>query len=101
MMLNAAGGNLSIRYGLRGINYSVATACASANNAIGDALKAIQHGEADVGHRRDRSGHHADGPERLSEHEGPLDAQRRPRARPAGRSTPTATASSSAKGPAF
>jgi 3-oxoacyl-[acyl-carrier-protein] synthase II len=48
MMLNAAGGNLSIRYGLRGINYSVATACASANNAIGDALKAIQHGGNDV-----------------------------------------------------
>ena len=48
MMLNAAGGNLSIRYGLRGINYSVATACASANNAIGDAMKAIQHDELDV-----------------------------------------------------
>ena len=48
MMLNAAGGNISIRYGLRGINYSVATACASANNAIGDALQAIQHGDADV-----------------------------------------------------
>jgi 3-oxoacyl-[acyl-carrier-protein] synthase II len=47
-MLNAAGGNLSIRYGLRGINYSVATACASANNAIGDALQAIQHSNADV-----------------------------------------------------
>ena len=48
MMLNAAGGNLSIRYGLRGINYSVATACASANNAIGDAFQAIQHNIADV-----------------------------------------------------
>ena len=48
MMLNAAGGNLSIRYGLRGINYSVATACASANNAIGDAMQAIQHGALDV-----------------------------------------------------
>jgi 3-oxoacyl-[acyl-carrier-protein] synthase II len=48
MMLNAAGGNLSIRYGLKGINYSVATACASANNAIGDALYAIQRGTADV-----------------------------------------------------
>ena len=48
MMLNAAGGNLSIRYGLRGINYSVATACASANNAVGDAMQAIQRGVADV-----------------------------------------------------
>ena len=48
MMLNAAGGNLSIRFGLKGVNYSVATACASANNAIGDALRSIQHGESDI-----------------------------------------------------
>src|SRR5436305_11437955 len=48
MMLNAAGGNISIRYGLRGINYSVATACASANNAIGDAPLTIQRGNTDV-----------------------------------------------------
>ena len=48
LMLNAAGGNLSIRYGLRGPNYTVATACASATNAIGDAFKAIQHGDADM-----------------------------------------------------
>lgn len=48
MMLNAAGGNLSIHFGLRGPNYSVATACASATNAIGDAFRAIQHGEAEV-----------------------------------------------------
>ncbi len=48
LMLNAAGGNISIKYVLRGPNYSVATACASATNAIGDALKAIQYGNADV-----------------------------------------------------
>jgi 3-oxoacyl-[acyl-carrier-protein] synthase II len=48
LMLNAAGGNLSIQYGLRGPNYTVATACASATNAIGDALKTIQYDEADV-----------------------------------------------------
>ena len=48
LMLNAAGGNLSIKYGLRGINYTVATACASATNAIGDALMTIQNGDADV-----------------------------------------------------
>ena len=48
LMLNAAGGNLSIKYGLRGINYTVATACASATNAIGDALKVIQDGTCDV-----------------------------------------------------
>ena len=48
LMLNAAGGNISIKYGLRGPNYTVATACASATNAIGDALKSIQYDEADV-----------------------------------------------------
>jgi len=48
LMLNAASGNISIRYGLRGPNCSVATACASGNNAIGDAFKAIQYNDADV-----------------------------------------------------
>jgi 3-oxoacyl-[acyl-carrier-protein] synthase II len=48
MMLNAAGSNLSMRYGLRGPNYTVVTACASATNAIGDAYRAIQHNEAEV-----------------------------------------------------
>lgn len=48
LMLNAAGGNISIKYGMRGPNYTVATACASATNAIGDALKTIQYDDADV-----------------------------------------------------
>ncbi len=48
LMLNAAGGNISIRYGIRGPNYTVATACASATNAIGDALRAIQYDDADM-----------------------------------------------------
>ena len=48
LMLNAAGGNLSIRYGIKGPNYTVATACASATNAIGDAFKTIQYDDADV-----------------------------------------------------
>ncbi len=48
LMLNAAGGNLSIRFGIRGPNYTVATACASATNAIGDAFKAIQYDDADI-----------------------------------------------------
>jgi 3-oxoacyl-[acyl-carrier-protein] synthase II len=48
LMLNAAGGNISIRYGIRGPNYTVATACASATNAIGDAFKTIQYDDADV-----------------------------------------------------
>jgi 3-oxoacyl-[acyl-carrier-protein] synthase II len=48
MMLNAAGGNLSITYGLRGPNYAVATACASATNAMGDALRSIRLGETSL-----------------------------------------------------
>ncbi len=48
LMLNAASGQLSIEFGLRGPNYAVATACASATNAMGDAFKSIQHDEADL-----------------------------------------------------
>ncbi len=48
LMLNAAGGNLAIRFGLRGPNFAVATACASANNAMGDAFQMIQNGISDI-----------------------------------------------------
>jgi 3-oxoacyl-[acyl-carrier-protein] synthase II len=48
LMVNAASGHVSIQYGLRGPSAAVATACASAANAIGDAFKAIQYDDADV-----------------------------------------------------
>jgi len=48
LMVNAASGNISVRWKLRGPNSAVATACASANNAIGDAYRLIQLGHADV-----------------------------------------------------
>jgi 3-oxoacyl-[acyl-carrier-protein] synthase II len=48
MIANNAGGTISIHFELRGPNTTVATACASAANAIGDALRAIQWGYADV-----------------------------------------------------
>jgi len=48
MIANAAAGNISIQFGLCGLNTAVATACASAANATGDALRAIQGGYADV-----------------------------------------------------
>ena len=48
MMVNAAGGNISIVYGLRGPNYAVATACASATNAMGDAFRSVRMGETDL-----------------------------------------------------
>jgi 3-oxoacyl-[acyl-carrier-protein] synthase II len=48
MIVNAAPGVISIHFGLSGPNTAVATACASAAHAIGDALRAIQHDQADV-----------------------------------------------------
>jgi len=48
MMLNAAGGNLSIFYRLQGPNFAIATACASATNAMGEAMRSIRLGETDV-----------------------------------------------------
>ena len=48
LMVNAASGQVSIRWGLRGPNSAIATACASAANAIGDAFKLVQYGHADV-----------------------------------------------------
>jgi 3-oxoacyl-[acyl-carrier-protein] synthase II len=48
LIVNAASGNISVRFGLRGPNSAVATACASGSNAIGDAFKLIQNDMADV-----------------------------------------------------
>ncbi len=48
MMPNAAPGNIAIHFGLCGPNTAVGTACASASNAISDALRAMQRDEADI-----------------------------------------------------
>jgi len=48
LMVNAASGNISILVGARGLNTAVATACASATHAMGDALNAIRRGACDV-----------------------------------------------------
>ena len=48
LMVNAATGNISVQFGLKGPSSAVATACASASNAIGDAFRLIQHNVADV-----------------------------------------------------
>lgn len=43
-----AAGHVSMRYGMRGPNYCTVSACASSAHAIGEALRIIQRGEADV-----------------------------------------------------
>jgi len=48
LMVNSASGHVSSIYGVKGPNFAVATACASAANSIGSALRAIQYGDADV-----------------------------------------------------
>lgn len=48
MIVNAAGGHVSIEFGLCGPNTTVATACASAANAVEDAFHAIRGGKAEV-----------------------------------------------------
>lgn len=48
MIANIASGVVSIKYGLRGPNMCVISACATANHSIGEAYRHIERGEADV-----------------------------------------------------
>ncbi len=48
MIPNISAGQISIRYGLHGISYSIASACASSNNALANAMDLIRLGRADV-----------------------------------------------------
>lgn len=48
MIVDLAAGLISIRHGLKGINYAPVSACATGNHAIGEASEAIRRGAADV-----------------------------------------------------
>lgn len=48
MIGNIAAAHISIEHNLKGINFNVMSACASANHALGTAMRSIQYGDADI-----------------------------------------------------
>ncbi|MBU1214217.1 MAG: beta-ketoacyl-ACP synthase II [Gammaproteobacteria bacterium] len=47
-IINMISGNLSIMFGLRGPNFAVVSACTTGTHSIGEAMRMIQYGDADV-----------------------------------------------------
>lgn len=47
-IINMVAGNLSIKYGIRGPNYSIVTACSTGTHNIGDAARMIERGDVDA-----------------------------------------------------
>ncbi|QSB02240.1 beta-ketoacyl-ACP synthase II [Methylomonas sp. EFPC1] len=47
-IINMISGNLSIKYGLKGPNFAIVTACSTGTHNIGDAARLIKYGDADV-----------------------------------------------------
>jgi 3-oxoacyl-[acyl-carrier-protein] synthase II len=48
IMYNAAASHIAMRFGLRGPNLTITTACSSSSNAIGDAFRSIKHGYSEI-----------------------------------------------------
>jgi len=47
-IINMVSGNLSIKYGLKGPNFAIVTACTTGTHNIGDASRLIEYGDADM-----------------------------------------------------
>ena len=48
MIVNMPSGRISIKYGYKGVNKVVVSACATGTHTIGDAFRTIQYGDADI-----------------------------------------------------
>ena len=48
MIVDMSSGRISMKYGYKGLNKAVVSACASSNHSIGDAFRSIQYGDADI-----------------------------------------------------
>ncbi|GJQ23833.1 MAG: beta-ketoacyl-ACP synthase II [Planctomycetia bacterium] len=48
LMVNAAPAQVAIRFGLKGPNYALVTACTTGGNTVGEAVRIIQRGDADI-----------------------------------------------------
>jgi len=48
MIIDIAAGHISMRYGMKGPNYATVSACATASHAIGDAVRLLRYGDADI-----------------------------------------------------
>lgn len=48
LITNMLPGEIAIEYGFTGPNYTVTSACASSNNAMGEALRLLRYGDADI-----------------------------------------------------
>ncbi len=48
MIVDMGSGKIAMRYGYKGVNKAVVSACASSNHSIGDSFRSIQYGDADI-----------------------------------------------------
>ena len=47
-IINMIAGNISVKYGIKGPNYAITTACSTGTHSIGNAARLIEYGDADI-----------------------------------------------------